>query len=328
MKGRVSLQQEIISLEKQIETINISSFLSEELRHLPPMENIGTTESVVLENREVSDKLCSFREGGRPRILILCDEHGRHLYNYLNRQYSQGQYDIEMIIKPGAHFHGVLQYLSKLTEDFNGQDFVIVSGGYNDLINNKFPQMKTIWKLLKPCLYTNFIFLECPTMFKTNSFIAHKIKTFNSKFRLFINRIDRFCETSLETVGISNDRGFCVRKWQIGRLVKGSIVTSLNKTKSLTFVKTTELIINPTKGQDHTSNDVELVNASTSQNLESLTYVEKTLSSGTIVTLLEPVRRLASNDLEKSLSNRDIQGKNDTQENSFLELPLIRENLV
>lgn len=128
---------------------------------------------------------------------------------------------MESIIKPGAHFDGVLMGLQQFAGDYNFDDYVVVVAGANDFVNKKRPKFSSIYEILKTCLHTNFIFLACPILKKSRN--SDYILQFNHNFEKVLNAFNRTSESFCDFININTDRGYKARNWLIGKSIAESI---------------------------------------------------------------------------------------------------------
>lgn len=114
-----------------------SSFIlqcSNRFSHL--MDSTLEKEEEVISERMTLQKEINIRVGKsnkyKPNVLVMADSHGRRSGELLHDQ-LHGKFNVTTIFKPNAKLEHVTHDLKELTSKFNGNDYVVILGGTNDI---------------------------------------------------------------------------------------------------------------------------------------------------------------------------------------------------
>lgn len=178
------------------------------------------------------------RGSDKGRVLILCDEFGRHVNRSLLDLPKCKDYKIETIIKPGACFGGLMEDVTRLLGCFTSSDHVVIVGGANDFVDNNSPFIGDVLARIKQCLHTNVMVASVPVV-PANKHNRRFISRFNKKLENFILKVNNFMECSASFLNISDKKG---RKLDsLGIAVRiADILRSPGTSKNLIFVKTNQ----------------------------------------------------------------------------------------
>lgn len=174
----------------------------------------------------------------KKQILLLADE------NDLNWQIREllnpNMYDIISIKKPGASLHQVIENVEMLAKNFTLQDYVIITGGLNDILKKKTPSFSYMCKKLKLCTHTNVLFASIPYYKKHYMKDKHVFK-FNAKMKEFLDKFDSYTEGCFKFVDVSNGKS---TKWN-RRAAASNIVNKVllykSSNKNLKFITISDL---------------------------------------------------------------------------------------
>lgn len=98
----------------------------------------------------------------RPKILILADSHGRHLYQKIMGS-KDDVGDVCCIFKPNAKLAEVVQEVKVLTQDFTKNDVAIIIGGTNNrIINEEDKIINTMRETVDHLTHTNVVVAGIP----------------------------------------------------------------------------------------------------------------------------------------------------------------------
>ncbi|CAG9769496.1 unnamed protein product [Ceutorhynchus assimilis] len=173
------------------------------------------------------------------RILIISDEHGKKLGRNIERHIDSENIFIESIVKPGAHYDGVLHGLKSLTRDYNKNDYVVVIAGSNDFYNNRRPKFGKIHEVLKECSHTNFIVLASPILRKYNN--VNYISLFNNNLRKILSAFSKQSDNLYDYIDINTDRGYKVSNWLIGKMIAESMHLNFSQNELCDSLKITKV---------------------------------------------------------------------------------------
>lgn len=220
------LKQEISNLRKSNEIIE------EELNF-----NINETNYVRLP-KNPKEKLKQNGQNKR-KVLILCDQTGRHVGNLLRPHLSD--YQLQIIIKPNAFLIDVIKEIHNLTKDFTLNDYVIVMAGYNDFIKYKYPSIRNIHENIRSCTHTNIIFSSIHYSVNTN--LNDRIYDFNKKLNTYSIKINNFAEGNILYMEINTQNSLYPNKYKITNKIMIFLKVAMNNYKknygNLVFIKTT-----------------------------------------------------------------------------------------
>lgn len=170
---------------------------------MAPMERKnpnGRKTSRAME-KQISDM--QSEETASQKVLILCDQHGRHLGKILHNK--KKRLNIETIIKPFALYHDIIKNLPNLLVDYSQNDYVVIIGGTNDLWREKFPQLEHLNKILRSCTQTNILFLSVP--YCKNISLNNFIYEYNCELSKHLTRLNNFTECNIMFVDVNNKNG-------------------------------------------------------------------------------------------------------------------------
>lgn len=145
-------------------------------------------------------------------------------------------YEIITFKKPGALLNQVMENVELITKHFNLEDYVIITGGSNDIDLKKIPSFRGICNKLKLCTHTNILFTSIP--YSVSDLSKNKyIFKYNAKLNDFLNKFNKCTEGRVHYVEINNPN----TKPMDSKLVASNIKNILNTkciNKTLKFINT------------------------------------------------------------------------------------------
>lgn len=200
-----------------------------ELDKLIDAINKVSENSILYEKNALNNK-------HKKQILVLCDEIGTNIHWHLRKKVEQTSYEVTVIRKPGALLHQVMDNIESLTKKFTLEDFVVVMGGSNDILdNNSVPSFGKICNKLKQCTNTNVMF----TSVIYSNAKSHKNKyifKYNQKLNDFLYRFNGLVKGRVEYIEINNRRRHPPCSTLICNLLINSIFAKTVATKNLKFI--------------------------------------------------------------------------------------------
>lgn len=225
--------------EEMIETIRVltadNDVYSSEILRLKNSLSSGSRDDVCPQSNQdvmMSGKQRSESKKGARRILILCDEYGRHLDRSL--KLKDESVLVETIIKPGALFRDVIEDIVALTKNYTLNDCVVIVAGSNDLRGGKSVSFRDISDRVRYCTNTNIIFTSVPGTCCPR-YLKKSIDQFNDRLFNYANRLDSFAEGIVGWVGL-HMRSRRVVKDVVAAEILMKIGASRSHTKNLIFV--------------------------------------------------------------------------------------------
>lgn len=134
------------------------------------------------------------------RILILCDQFGKGLGESLNSMIKGVK--IETIIKPYAYLENIINCVDVLCKDFTENDYVIIIGGFNNIVRGKYPSFKYISEQMKSCSNTNLLFFSIP--FVNHDYTNDFVYRFNKNLKSYIFRMKKYELVKVSYVDINS----------------------------------------------------------------------------------------------------------------------------
>jgi hypothetical protein len=118
------------------------------------------------------------------KILLIGDSHLRG-YPEIMKSNLNKQFDISGFIKPGANVNIILNQITKETDNFTANDFIILCCGSNDTDNVKLNMvLKNFINFIKRVTWTNIILVTVPFRYDLkvfNTSLNKEITVFNKK---------------------------------------------------------------------------------------------------------------------------------------------------
>lgn len=174
---------------------------------------VGATQSSQDLDKSATQKAGRIQgedSGVKPgRILILCDETGRKLRDFIVSKLEYKGYTnyvIETVIKPGAMYESVIEDMIALTSGYTDRDYVIALAGVNDFRNGISPSVAGINSRIRYCTHTNLIFSTVPCAHFGN-FTRKCVCRFNNRFEKCIANLDRYSRCMIRVIDAGGERG-------------------------------------------------------------------------------------------------------------------------
>lgn len=149
--------------------------------------NLGKVTSKQLIKND-KNELINEKKEILPRVLLLCDSHGRGLAENLN-SLSGDKYKFQVFFKPNATFSQIIVDAITLSNGFNDNDYLIVIGGTND--DNKTSLIKLMLNLVDKCFHTNLIISTIPYRYDKDR-SNESIYEFNKNMYVNITNVQRY----------------------------------------------------------------------------------------------------------------------------------------
>lgn len=181
------------------------------------------------------EKQCGGQES-KGRLLIICDEYGRHLDKSFRVKHNKLVY--QTIIKPGACFEMVTENIIELTKDFTLRDYVLILAGSNNFDRMQFPSFKDINSKLKYCTHTNLIFTSIPYRNYKKSGFSLKVKKFNDKLKEYADKLNHYGEGKVSFCDINTSYGRRVGKMEIVNILITNVFNKNKNNAGLIYINT------------------------------------------------------------------------------------------
>lgn len=178
------------------------------------------------------------------RVLVLCDEYGRGLDTFLRKHLmSRGvRYGVEMVIKPGASFAGVVEDIDCLTRHYTSKDYVVVVAGSNDFHRGKYPRFRLMIDKVRKCNHTNVVFLSVPYVLARANTRVYK---YNVKLSEIVYRLNKCSEGFIGYIDFNLSGSAQSNKKLAAERLARLIGSNHTLGKNLIFIRSQDGVINP-----------------------------------------------------------------------------------
>lgn len=161
----------------------------------------------------------------------------------MRKLFDLSVYEILSVKKPGAILNQVMENIEIITKDFTLEDFVIISGGSNDIDLKKIPSFRFICNKLKLCTHTNILFTSVPYI--TNSFQKNKhTYKYNAKLNDFLIKFNNCTKGLVQYVEVNNPKFKYFNHKLVASSARNIIINIKSMNKTLTFINIVNKNIN------------------------------------------------------------------------------------
>lgn len=174
-------------------------------------------------------------EDAKKRLLILCDQTGYGIGSRLNR--CLPGFSVQSIIKPYALYERVVEDVVKMSDQFGGEDCILVMAGVNNFINGKCPSFRELNSRLKYVTHTNVVLTSIP--FKRNAHKKHAnlVSKYNAALKRYAAKLDTYAFGKVSFLDLSN----CSKSEVTMRLSKGVRARKKAGDGNLIFIHTSDM---------------------------------------------------------------------------------------
>ena len=138
----------------------------------------------------------------RSKLLILGDDLGRGLNKIISQMSSNGNYQIESVIKPGATYKQVIENMDLLTRNYSSKDHIVILAGSNNFTKkNGYPRFRDISDQIKKCSSSNITIATVPVSKNSNQ--NKFITKFNNKLSHFVTKLNNYVPGTISLLNIS-----------------------------------------------------------------------------------------------------------------------------
>lgn len=172
----------------------------------------------------------------KKRILLLSDD--KNINWQIRELLDLSVYEVLSVKKPGALLHQVMENIEIMTKNYSLDDFVIITGGFNDINLKNTPSFRSICKKLKMCTHTNILFTSIPYIIRDDSKYKHinkHINKYNAKLNDFLTKFNKCTEGLTQYVEVNNKN--YINYKLVASSIKNIILNKNTLSKTLTFIK-------------------------------------------------------------------------------------------
>lgn len=215
--------------KNKISTQNIDSpIIMEGINNIKRTNNINTSATKAGKSATKAVKL------DKKKILLLTDE--KNINWQIRQLLDLSVYEILSVKKPGALLNQVMENIEILTKDYSLDDFVIITGGFNDIDSKNTPSFRSICEKLKLCTRTNILFTSIPY---TRDFSINKhINKYNAKLNDFLTKFNKRTEGLVQYVEVNNKKSQYFNYKLVASSIKNILLNKNTLNKTITFINT------------------------------------------------------------------------------------------
>lgn len=171
----------------------------------------------------------------RNRLLLLGDQLCYHVAATMRRKLEQ--FNIEIIIKPGALYRDVIRDIANLAKDYTSDDFIIIIAGINNVRNKKTISISDIHEKMNMCSHTNILFASLPYHGKNHALdkFAYDL---NVKLCNYLYKMNGYCANKFSFVDCNSEGSVFERNYIVDTLIANLSKKSVHFT-NLRFVELT-----------------------------------------------------------------------------------------